>query len=398
MAGQILGQRYQVERQIGKQTGRWTLLAKDLDTQEFVVLKLIFIDEQLEWDDLKLFEREVEILKSISHPSIPRYLGYFEHDLPNAKAMVLIQNYVEGKSLEQCLQQGRIFTEPEAKQLGKALLGILQYLHGLQPPIIHRDIKPSNVLLANRQLYLVDFGSVKRFSGGDSTAFTVVGTYGYMPPEQFSGRAVPASDLYSLAATLVALITGTHPSSLPHRGAKIDLSQVPNLSTEFADWLGWLLEANVPQRAKTVQEALYALEHGHRPTSALEKETATNRSSVTKPADTKVVLTKDTDVLELQIPSRLGQVELVIDRQTISLSTKRLGVAAGRQQAPRHQIQKLHYRQPDPTSPTSDPDAGVTIWAGSEKFILGNNPPLSPAELEWIAQELSAWLKLAVNA
>lgn len=71
MAGQILGDRYEVERQIGKQTGRWTLLARDLTTQERVVIKLLFLDDALEWDDLKLFEREVEILKSSSSRDSP---------------------------------------------------------------------------------------------------------------------------------------------------------------------------------------------------------------------------------------------------------------------------------------------------------------------------------------
>ena len=130
MAGQILGDRYQVERQIGKQTGRWTLLARDLQTHELVVLKLLFIDEQLQWDDLKLFEREVEILKSLSHPSIPSYLGYFEHELPNAKALALIETYVEGKSLEQCLQQGRLFTEIETKFFIACLVQALEVTHG----------------------------------------------------------------------------------------------------------------------------------------------------------------------------------------------------------------------------------------------------------------------------
>lgn len=390
MSGQILGDRYEVERQIGKQTGRWTLLARDQITQQQVVIKLLFLDEQLEWDDLKLFEREVEILKSLSHPSIPRYLGYFEHQLPNDKALALIQTYVEGKSLEQCMQQGRIFTEAETKQLAKALLNILVYLHGRQPPIVHRDIKPSNILLANRQAYLVDFGSVKAIKGtGETSAFTIVGTYGYMPPEQFSGRAVPASDLYSLGATLIALLTGTHPSSLPRKGVKIDFGQTTSVSPEFADWLEWMTEPNLDQRSKSAQEALDMLGHG--------RKSQNIQVSIEKPTDTKISLTKDARTLEILIPSLLGQTQLQIDPQQISLTTKRLGFQAGRPQiAPRHRINKLEYsKTTDGQSGASDPQ--LIIWVGTEKYELNGSASLTISELDWLAYELSTWLKVPVS-
>ncbi len=386
MAGQILGDRYQVERQIGKQTGRWTLLARDLQTQELVVLKLLFIDEQLQWDDLKLFEREVEILKSLSHPSIPSYLGYFEHELPNAKALTLIQTYVEGKSLEQCLQQGRLFSEAETKQIAKALLGILSYLHGRQPPIIHRDLKPSNVLLANRQLYLIDFGSVKRVSGNDTTAFTVVGTYGYMAPEQFSGRAVAASDLFSLGATLLALVTGTHPSSLSRVGTKIDYGKLP-VSSQFADWLGWLYEPNLDRRVKSAQEALHGLDHGRQ-----TETTPTKITPARKPAETKITLKKEPTFLEITLPSRMGQVQIQIDQQQISLTQKRLGIQTGRSQtSPRKDIAKLECSQ------SAEGEATLIIWAGVQKYELKGTPSFTKPELDWLTYELSTWLKLPIS-
>jgi serine/threonine protein kinase len=394
MSGQILGDRYEVERQIGKQTGRWTLLARDMQTQERVVIKLLFLDEHVEWDDLKLFEREVEILKSLNHPCIPRYLGYFEHDLLNDRALALIQTYVEGKSLEQCLQQGRIFTEAETRQIAKALLHILLYLQGRKPPIVHRDIKPSNILLANRQAYLVDFGSVKATKGtGDTTSFTMVGTYGYMPPEQFSGRALPASDLYSLGATLIALMTGTHPSSLPRKGAKLDFDKIANLSPDFADWLGWLTEPNLEQRAKSAQEALKALEEGR-------QRVAPFPPPVQKPLESKISLVREMNSLEISIPSMLGQTQLQIDRQQISLSARRLGLPTGRSQtSPRHTIHKLEYRKGDNAQPpqTENIESLLILWAGLQKYELGNNPPLTKPELDWLAYELSTWLKLPLT-
>jgi serine/threonine protein kinase len=392
MAGQILGDRYQVERQIGKQTGRWTLLARDLQTQEQVVLKLLFVDEQLEWDDLKLFEREVEILQSLSHPSIPRYLGYFEHDLPNSRALVLIQAYVQGKSLEQCLQQGRLFNEVEAKQLATALLGVLTYLHNRSTPIIHRDIKPSNILLANRQLYLVDFGSVKRITTSDSTSFTIVGTYGYMPPEQFSGRAVAASDLYSLGGTLLALVTGTHPSSLPRRGTRIDFGQITTITPEFADWLSWLYEPGLDRRVKTAQEALQALTQG-RPAAATPTPAI---APVRKPAETKIALTKEPSFLQVTLPSRLGETQLQVDQHQIALTSKRLGIPFGRSQViPRKDITRLEQHL-DSTSSAPSEEPSLDLWAGTQKYELKGSPPLTPQEINWLAYELSSWLKVPV--
>ena len=393
MAGQILGDRYEVERQLGKQTGRWTLLARDLQTDTLVVLKLLFVDEQLEWDDLKLFEREVEILQSLTHPSIPKYLGYFEQQLPNAKALVLIQTYVEGRSLEQCLQQGRLFNEAETRQIAKAILGILTYLHGRTPPIIHRDIKPSNILLANRQLHLVDFGSVKQVSGNDTTAFTVVGTYGYMPPEQFSGRAVPASDLYSVGATLLALMSGMHPSSLPRSGTKVDFSKIPVISASFAEWLGSLYDINLESRVKSAQAALKTLETGR---TAPATPPAAPPTPVRKPAETKISLTKDPTFLEITLPSLIGQTQLQIDRQQISLTTKRLGIATGKPQtAPRQSLTHLYYRKPN--TPNNDGnEAAIALVAGPQTFELKGGS-LTPAELDWLAYELATWLKLPIS-
>jgi eukaryotic-like serine/threonine-protein kinase len=263
MAGQILGDRYEVEKQLGKQAGRWTLLARNTQTQEEVVVKLLFKDESMASEDLKLFGREVSILQSLSHPCVPRYLDYFEQELPTTKALALVQAYVPGKSLQEIVQQGRIFSEEEAKQIAKVLLKILEHLHGQITPVIHRDIKPSNIVIGlDKRPYLIDFGSVKTMINQDTSAYTMVGTYGYMPPEQFGGRAVIASDLYSLGATLITLVTGKEPSELPRQGTRFALESIVDLSPAFADWLYWMTEIAVDRRLSSATEALQVLEAG----------------------------------------------------------------------------------------------------------------------------------------
>ena len=100
--------------------------------------------------------------------------------------------------------------------------------------MIHRDIKPSNILLSDRsghnagQVYLVDFGSVQTIV--HSGTKTMVGTYGYMPFEQFGDRCVPASDLYSLGATLIYLATGYPPDQLPQKEGRLLFKNKVNLS------------------------------------------------------------------------------------------------------------------------------------------------------------------------
>ncbi|MEG4487055.1 protein kinase domain-containing protein [Microcoleus sp. D2_18a_B4] len=266
LSKEILADRYQCDRRLGKQAGRQTLLARDLKTQKQVVVKLLSFSSDFNWEDLKLFEREVETLKSLSHPAIPRYLDSFEIDTPNRKGFALVQTYIEAKSLQEYLSDGRTFSESEVKQLATALLDILAYLHQRQPPVIHRDIKPSNILLKNRsgnsvgEVYLVDFGAVQTLATQQGKTVTVVGTYGYMPPEQFGGRAVPASDLYGLGATLIALITKQHPADLPQKDLQIEFEQITQLSSGFTNWLKWMTHPSLERRPASVQIAKEVLE------------------------------------------------------------------------------------------------------------------------------------------
>lgn len=265
---ELLHDRYQVEQSLGKKAGRQTLLARDLQTQELVVVKLLTFNHEFEWDDLKLFEREAETLKSLNHPAIPRYLDYFELESPTYKGVALVQSYINAKSLDQHLKAGRSFSETDVQQLGQSLLEILIYLHGQSPPVVHRDIKPSNILLGDRsgttvgQVYLVDFGSVQTLVAHEGSTITVVGTYGYMPPEQYGGRATPASDLYGLGATLICLATGRHPADLPQANLRIQFKSSATLNEAMTGWLEWMTEPAIDRRLQSAQEALRVLQEG----------------------------------------------------------------------------------------------------------------------------------------
>src|SRR5690606_33941626 len=152
-------------------------------------------------------EREAEVLSGLRHPGIPRYRDYFASE--ESGDYFLVMDRVEGRTLSKELGKPGSFDETRLRALMLGLLDILEYLHGRSPPVIHRDIKPANVIVDEQgRAHLVDFGGVRvatRLDGGS----TVVGTFGYMAPEQLHGDAGPAVDLYALGATIVALATGT---------------------------------------------------------------------------------------------------------------------------------------------------------------------------------------------
>jgi serine/threonine protein kinase len=257
---QVLHERYRIQSLLGRRAGRRTFLARDLQTGLSVVVKLLLFSPDFTWEDLKLFEREAETLKSLDHPAIPKFLDYFEIDIDSGRGFTLVQTYIKARSLQDWLESGRSFTEEDLKAIAKALLEILNYTHNRQPPVVHRDIKPSNVLLGDSnsnslgQLYLIDFGSVQTAAHGGTV--TVAGTYGYMPPEQFGGRAVPASDLYSVGATLIYLATGQHPADLLQQDLRIEFEQFASLSLSFIRWIQWLTNPNLSRRPASAEAAL----------------------------------------------------------------------------------------------------------------------------------------------
>lgn len=299
----LLGGRYQPLHLLGKKAGRQTWLAQDLQTGAQVVVKLLTFGSEFEWDDLKLFEREAETLRSLDHPAIPSYLDYFELDAASHRGFALVQTYIEARSLEQHLKSGRTFSEADVRHIAIDLLEILQYLHDRQPPVIHRDIKPSNILLGDRsgnhpgQVYLVDFGSVQTLAVREGGTITIVGTYGYMPPEQFGGRATPASDLYSLGATFIYLVTGQHPAELPQEDLRLKFEPLVDLNLGFLDWLKQLTEPSLNKRFASAKLASQGLQ---RSLTAPRTERSALQSQ--RPINTQIVLNKDRDFIEVLLP------------------------------------------------------------------------------------------------
>jgi serine/threonine protein kinase len=227
---------------------------------KYVVLKLLPFGGQVQWEELKLLEREAQVLKHLKHDRIPQYIDYFSVD-DRILWFVLVQQYIPGASLKELLAQGQRFTETEVRQIAAEVLQILIYLHELSPPVIHRDIKPSNLIRGiDHRIYLVDFGAVQDRAAIEGSTFTVVGTYGYAPMEQFGGRTIAASDLYALGATLIHLLTGTAPADLPHKELRIQFADRVSLNPALVQWIQKLSEPCVEHRFQTARAALRELQ------------------------------------------------------------------------------------------------------------------------------------------
>jgi serine/threonine protein kinase len=289
-----LANRYQIRKLLSEKAGRLTFLAHDCQMQALVIIKILRFNHDFHWDDLKLFEREALTLKQLDCPEIPKYLDYFEVDTEDTHGFVLVQSYIEAPSLATHIASGRRFSETEVVELADKLLNILVYLHNQHPPIIHRDIKPSNILLTNRSgnsvgdVYLVDFGSVQMVARKEDGTITIVGSYGYIPLEQFGGQATMASDLYSLGMTLIYLLTGTHPAQLPQVNGHLKFTA--EIDSNFKRWLDRMTYPHLDKRFDSAQLAQVALK---------SRDGSYGDFNHLKPANTQVALYRDREKLEL---------------------------------------------------------------------------------------------------
>ncbi|HAG80691.1 MAG TPA: protein kinase [Cyanobacteria bacterium UBA12227] len=255
---------YQIQRQLGQNRlgGRLTYLATNTQTrQSFVIKQFQFAQPGASWGDYDAYESEIQLLQQLNHPSIPRYLDSFE----TSTGFCLVQEYKKAVSLA----QPRHFTPEEVKQIAVQILNILVYLQQRRLTVIHRDIKPENILVDRShgqiKVYLIDFGFARK-GGDDLAASSVVkGTLGFMPPEQlFNRKLTKASDLYSLGATLICLLTKTKSTeigNLMDKDYRINFKPLisKTLNRQFIDWLSKITAPSLQERYPNAVVALNAL-------------------------------------------------------------------------------------------------------------------------------------------
>ncbi|MEB3342914.1 serine/threonine-protein kinase [Okeania sp.] len=273
--GKILEERYQLQKQLGRTIpGRKTWLAFDSELEEQVIIKMLAYSPEILGQELSLFEEEAKTLQALNHYQIPRYRDYFSLEKEANSSLpwfALVQDYIPGFSLQELLDKEQKFTEEDVMKIAQEVLNVLIYLHELEPPVLHRDIKPSNLIMgADQKIYLVDFGAVQSQGNNQGATFTIIGTSGYAPLEQFWGKAVPASDLYALGATLIHLLTGIYPANLPQKNYQIQFTDKVNINPNFAIWINKMTEIDLEKRFQSAREALISVGSKPQPRKVLK--------------------------------------------------------------------------------------------------------------------------------
>lgn len=227
-AGEVLRERYQLERIIGQGGMGNIYLAHDLRLQgRQCAVKEVAHDMSLDPDLLKevrdQFFREATVLARLDHPNLPKVSDFFSID----NLDYLVMDYVPGSDLRTIMiearQNQRFIPEEDVLNWANQMANALTYLHTQDPPVLHRDIKPSNLKLTpSGLLKLVDFGLVKILAKGEVT-ITVLqgqGTAIYTPLEQYGGdmgHTGIRSDIFSFGATLYHLLTNEPPADARER-------------------------------------------------------------------------------------------------------------------------------------------------------------------------------------
>jgi serine/threonine protein kinase len=196
------------------------------------------------------FNREMLLLSELQHPNLPRIYDHFT----DREHWYLAMDFIDGETLEEYLDHSRQGYLPVAEVLtiGVQLCTVLHYLHNQQPPIIFRDVKPANIMRTpTGHLYLIDFGIARHFRPGQKRDTTVLGSPGYAPPEQY-GRAqtTAQSDIYSLGATLRALLTGKDASEAVLSSASPYVQRAP---FELQHLLAQMLELDATKRPASME-------------------------------------------------------------------------------------------------------------------------------------------------
>ena len=325
----ILQGRYNILRQLG-QGGMGTVyeaIDQRLDTT--VALKeTFFADERLR----KQFEREARLLARLHHPALPRVSDHFSE----GEGQFLVMQFIPGDDLSVMMTQRRSpFPADQVLTWADQLLDALDYLHTQDPQIVHRDIKPQNLKLTSRgQIILLDFGLAKGQAGEISRVTTAASIFGYTPNyaplEQIQGLGTDSrSDLYSLAATVYHLLTGTKPPDALTRAAALVNAQPdplvaatelnPAVAPEVSNVLLHAMSQNRDQRFASASEMRKALHRTAQTSTIINRAEA---QTVLRPPAAPTVQAPSTKIVAQQPTVSTGESTVV--RPLVGASRRRV--------------------------------------------------------------------------
>jgi serine/threonine-protein kinase len=209
LVGQRLLGTLEIEKELGSGAMGAVYQAVYIKTGAKVAVKVITPGLGASEQALARFEREVEVLKQLTHPNIVRFYKNGRYK----GSPFYVMEYIDGESLDRALARRGRFTWEEVVELGKQVCSALKHAH--DQGIIHRDLKPSNLMVtSDGRVKLTDFGIAKDLDVTQLTAANcTVGTAAYMSPEQCKGERnlTHKSDLYSLGILFYELVTGEKP-------------------------------------------------------------------------------------------------------------------------------------------------------------------------------------------
>lgn len=201
----------------------------------------------------EMFKREAEMLMKLKHEQIAKVLDHFQE---NDRDYLLLE-YIPGATLREYVRRHGAQSESKVLDWAKQIAEILAYLHSQDPPVLHRDLTPDNLMITpSGKIVLIDFGAANHFLG--TATGTIVGKQFYIAPEQFRGKAAPASDIYALGASIYFLLTGSDPEALAQSHPKQRSALV---SAEADALVARCTALQQKDRISTSQELLTALKN-----------------------------------------------------------------------------------------------------------------------------------------
>ena len=346
------------------------LKMKHRELGRIAIVRELTLGRANDWKQLELFERHIKTLRNLDHPGVPKVIGAFRGtgDVPQ---YFLATDQPDGRALSELID------EVDASRLRKIagrVLQILEYLQSFSPAVVHRDITPEAIIVTDEdRVSLVEFGAVQIELAATVGGSTMVGTTGYMAPEQLLGNAVAASDLYALGAVLVHCLTGVAPALLPTHRMRLQWRDRARFGgSRFLDLVDHLVDPNPTERIATATEALAAL-----------RRTAAKRTQSARGADVQVAAPAAVDIHRTD-----RALELTLDTGKLSLDVNR--------------GYRVQYADGavvrGPLSEAVAVETGFRgkadeLWLLTAKQMLRIGGPIDPHDADWVHAEIRSFLR-----
>ncbi len=208
--GTVVEDRYKIIEKVGTGGTSDVYLVQHMSLQVEMAMKVIFLRDT----DTQDFSVEVHHTKDLKHPNLPRIIDIFKYE----NHLCIVRDFIKGETLQAHVDRNGPLDIKRILHFVKQIIAVIHYLHSQPIPIVYRDLKPSNLIInENDDLFLIDFGTTRKYKSQNDSDTLCLGTRGYAAPEQYGGVQTDArTDIYALGATLYYMTTGEHVFEVPH--------------------------------------------------------------------------------------------------------------------------------------------------------------------------------------